>query len=1032
MASRWVQILAFRRFQSRVLGLGARAISVSVLTILFCSGSPAHAGLSAEADSLDLMVRELAADGRFSEAAMLASELKELDASLGADPYILRWYDVWISTLEASSRLDDDGKQALADANALETTIKRETGVGRFSVAEQQIRLQMELRASALGPDHPEAAYSKISLSSCLMSLGRLWDAEEPAREAGRAIRDAFGDRHFLSLSALGMVAQIEVAQGEYESAQKLFDEIVTLRRNRFGKTDPMLATSLSALANVHLEQKSTLRAERLLREALNINRDGEFEWIPRGENFRATQKVELFRDLARVLLEKGDYAGASSAADQALDLLEKTGMDRPILTTDILGVTARALAETGAYEDAITTAARLLESRRDRVGSRHPEIVEALSELARIEGEAGQWESSAQNWERAHELAVEILGPEHPTTLELFDHLVAARLQLGAYTVVDSLLRASLTPERRSGTIQAMKNSGVLHLARANYETAEQHLTQSAANFEEARMKAGQGIDRATFGEAPYFFLAAAQLGQGKGDPAWNSVEKGQGRVLIDLLTEAGGRRLPAETNAALIDLYKWVDRTEREFDAIQHAAKTDESAQADLGAALDRKIQAQADLVALETTVAEGYPVPSGRPFELDRVQASLSEGSAVLGWLDVHIRPDVVRSWAYVVRPEGAVRWIELESSTSIARFANFRDRIAQTLDSVLGARPSASLDRESTEIWANRFAPLHEHLVGIDHLVVVGTGAMSGVPLESLRNADGNYLGERYSISYVPSATVHAWIRERARVPNETAESALFVGDPPFREEHLSVEQPTGDRTTSVAMSTLRGALSGNRHALQLLPRLWWSRQEVLNSAEHFAEASVLLGADASERELGRLAESGALSRFHSLHFATHALVDAQSPQRSALALSQVGLLDENEAISGDQPIEDGLLSARDIVRTWDLNAELIVLSACETGLGRRVVGEGYVGFSHAFLQAGANTVVASLWKVDDRATALLMSQFYEQWKTAPRERPLANALRDAQHWLRTYVEADGTQPYAHPAYWSGFVLIGNPG
>jgi tetratricopeptide (TPR) repeat protein len=420
--------------------------------------------LNAEGDSLDVVIRELAADGQFAEAATRAIELRELDESLGADPYILRWYDVWIGTLEASSHLDDAGKQALADANALETTIKRYTGNGRFSAAERQIRRQMELRASALGPEHPEVAYSRITLSRCLMSLGKLWEAEEPARAAGNALRDAFGDRHFLSLSALGMIAQIEVAQGEYESARTIFDEIVTLRRNRFGKTDPMLATSLSALANVYLEQKSTLRAERLLREALNINRDAEFEWIPRGENFRASQKVELFRDLARVLLEKGDYAGASTAAHQALDLLENAGMDRPILTTDILGVTARASAETGAYEDAIATATRLFKSRRDRVGSRHPEIVEALSELARIEGEAGQWESSAQNWERAYDLAAEILGPVHPTTLELLDHLVAARLQLGAYTVADSLLRASLIPERESGTIEAMKNSGVLH----------------------------------------------------------------------------------------------------------------------------------------------------------------------------------------------------------------------------------------------------------------------------------------------------------------------------------------------------------------------------------------------------------------------------------------------------------------------------------------------------------------------------------------------------------------------------------------
>jgi len=139
------------------------------------------------------------------------------------------------------------------------------------------------------------------------------------------------------------------------------------------------------------------------------------------------------------------------------------------------------------------------------------------------------------------------------------------------------------------------------------------------------------------------------------------------------------------------------------------------------------------------------------------------------------------------------------------------------------------------------------------------------------------------------------------------------------------------------------------------------------------------------------------------------------------------LSQVDLPDALEAAIAGTRIYDGLVRAGEVVREWRLNAELVVLSACETGLGKKVVGEGYVGFAHAFLQAGARSVLVSLWKVDDEATGLLMRRFYEGWL----ERGLrkAEALRQAKRWLRAREDERGRQRFAHPYYWSAFVLIG---
>jgi CHAT domain-containing protein len=197
--------------------------------------------------------------------------------------------------------------------------------------------------------------------------------------------------------------------------------------------------------------------------------------------------------------------------------------------------------------------------------------------------------------------------------------------------------------------------------------------------------------------------------------------------------------------------------------------------------------------------------------------------------------------------------------------------------------------------------------------------------------------------------------------------------------------------------------------------------------------------LLLGLDASEQELVRLAESNQLSGFDCVHLATHAVVDDERPERSSVVLCQVGLPDPLEAALDGTRIYDGFLTAEEIVREWKLDADLVTLSACETGLGRRVAGEGYIGFAHAFLQVGARSLMVGLWKVDDEATSLLMRRFYENWtgsyagaRAGQTGEPMtkANALREAKMWLRQYEDDRGGTPFRHPYYWAAFVLIGD--
>ena len=259
------------------------------------------------------------------------------------------------------------------------------------------------------------------------------------------------------------------------------------------------------------------------------------------------------------------------------------------------------------------------------------------------------------------------------------------------------------------------------------------------------------------------------------------------------------------------------------------------------------------------------------------------------------------------------------------------------------------------------------------------------------------------------------------------------------------------------------------------------RLSGTRYEVTSLRRLFAEdepAELLLDSDASEQQLSERAHSGALGTYRYLHLATHGQVDDDSPLRSAVILSRDQLPDatrrERLLLEG-QPIPDGRLTAEEALQRWNLHAELVTLSACQTALGKYERGEGFVGFAQALILCGSRAVCLSLWKVDDAATALLMERFYQnlRGKRAGLSKPMAKAaaLAEAKAWLRELPRAEALEraaslsagvargprpklpplevppadkavpaaqaqpkedrPYAHPYYWAAFVLTGDP-
>jgi CHAT domain-containing protein len=284
-----------------------------------------------------------------------------------------------------------------------------------------------------------------------------------------------------------------------------------------------------------------------------------------------------------------------------------------------------------------------------------------------------------------------------------------------------------------------------------------------------------------------------------------------------------------------------------------------------------------------------------------------------------------------------------------------------------------------------------------------LIIVPDGVLHYLPFEALIH-NKRYLVEDHEISYLPSASMLGlWHDSRNRIETEYEMEFLAFGDPIFRpgqkaSGHKQVRSSNNDMVRQ--MQDSRG------FHLAPLPR---TRDEVEYIASLFPtdRREVYLGKDSTEEAV----KQKPLNRYRRLHFATHSLIDERSTSRSAVVLTQ-----------DNDPEEDGFLEVSEISEL-DLDCELVVLSACQTGRGQLLTGEGIVGLSRAFLIAGARSLVVSLWNVSEISTSQLMKDFYRHLISKASN---AAALRRAK--LQMLQSGRETR---HPYYWAPFIITGKP-
>jgi CHAT domain-containing protein/predicted negative regulator of RcsB-dependent stress response len=361
----------------------------------------------------------------------------------------------------------------------------------------------------------------------------------------------------------------------------------------------------------------------------------------------------------------------------------------------------------------------------------------------------------------------------------------------------------------------------------------------------------------------------------------------------------------------------------------------------------------------------------------------------------------------------------------------------EQLTREVRSLLTARPgdntsiadneqsrAAELDqqywRKAAELSRTLFGPVAQRL-GNKRLLIVAEGALQYLPFEALpapetaeesvgkptTTSDPVPLAIRHEVVYLPSASTLIALRRQAALSIAAPKSVFVLADPVFDKGDPRVKMFDA-RANEADGSAARLATLKNAGGINF-PRLPSTRQEAETIVSLIPENARAVATDfAANRALALSAE---LARYQIVHIATHSVVNSQHPELSGIILSMV-----NER--GQE--EDGFLQLHDIY-SLKLGAELVVLSACNTALGKEVRGEGLIGLTRGFMYAGTSSVVASLWKVDDAASAELMTHFYKAMFED--NLPPAAALKSAKEamWRQKH--------WRSPYYWSAFVLQG---
>ncbi|WP_164002393.1 CHAT domain-containing tetratricopeptide repeat protein [Pyxidicoccus caerfyrddinensis] len=919
---------------------------------------------------------------------------------------------------------------------------------GLYGRAEPLYSRALAIREAALGKSHPLVAESLSGLASIYMIRG-LYSRAAPLDARAMAVSEAaLGKNPPDVAGSLTRLANLYGEQGLYARAEPLLIRALALREAALGKSHPLVAESLSDLASTYQGQGLFHRAEPLLRRALAIQEvslGGNHPYVAWG-----------LAELGHLYLAQGLYGQAKPLYERVLSIAEVTFGKDHFYVAWVLGRLGNLYELQGLYDQAEPLYARALEILEAVLGKSHPSVARPLIGLANVYQSQELYGQAAPLHLRALAIREAALGKHHPEVAESLIHLGGLYSAQGLYGQAQPLYERALailevTYGKRHPSVAATLNHlAVARLSRNRLDDAlplftrafamvEQRLRQEALVFSEPRLtrflQLLRGDEERLYAllrahpddvRVLRLVLGAALLFKGRSVEESAGISRTVYRGLGEQDRDTFERLRGLRTQLAQLSLQ---GPGSLPLPVYQQRLES----LSEQGAALEADLaQRSAPLRALAAQPAPAEIV--------DRVASSLLKDGALVELLTYADRPLVLepgapepqrpgplRYLALVLFPDATIRFRDLGPAEPI-------DRAASRLRDALANR-DADFQDSAQALYQLAFQPLLPLLGTTRRLFLSPDGQLALVPFAALH--DGHqFLVDVFDVTYVPSG------RSLLSRPLESdaPDSVVVLAAPDFSARSFSKGTPSAEAARSGPdgrfFSTLRADLASRAWAPTPLPG---TRQEAESIKRLLPRAELFLGAEATKERLLHLPPPAIL------HLATHGFFLEDAPQSpDSRAVVHFGALGEDPAapnppdpllrsglVLAEAPVpvpvgsspgapssDSALVTALELASLNLWGTQLVVLSACDTGRGDVMLGQGVYGLRRAFLVAGAETVVMSLWKVNDDTTRQLMESYYRNLLAGQGR---ATALREAMLWLRA------TRP--HPHDWAPFIALG---
>jgi tetratricopeptide (TPR) repeat protein len=982
------------------------------------------------------------------------------------------------------------GEEHPATANTYDLMALNLRAEGKYDQAELLYRKVLAIRRKLLGEEHPATANTYNYLGYTLHAQGK-YDLAEPLFHKALAIRrKVVGEEHHDTAASYNNLAYNFHAQGKYDQAEPLHHKALAIRRKLLGEEHRATAQSYNNLAVNLRDQGKYDKAEPLLVKALAIHRKAL------GEEHRDT--ATSYSNLAINLQAQGNYDEAEPLHFKALVIHRKALGEQHSDTATSYYCLAGNLQDQGKCDKAEPLFRKALAIRRKALGEQHHDTANSYYSLAANLQAQGKCDKAEPLFRKALAIYRKVLGDEHPHTANSYHKLAYNLMAQGKYDQAEhQAVRAVQAFDRarwhfattgidRAAETTRLSPYGLLTtlLARkGSHDLAWQRFEHSLARGsgdELARRLRWPQADRDRLGSLRFRLHRLDQLIEqtllSQGDAAGHkkrredllgqrlrlaqeiqdfgtALEKRHGVAAGQVFSRASLQKaLPAD--AAFVG---WVDVDKEHWGVLLKA--TGEPVWVALPGTGEKKTWTDKDNnlpARLRQAVISGKGdwKPLAKQLYLQR-----------LGPLAGHLKG--IRRLIFLPAP--AMDGLPLETliegyTISYAASGTFFAHL-QSLPPTKNKRLLALADPVfATRKAANQNLPPRGLL--ITFVLPQGNAARRGLKVDDVLLdyagvvlKDVAHLGQLLQAHAGKEAVAVQFWRDGTISTRDLKPGPLGIALDKRSARQALAERYRIDKLVASTRSGEAGTwadLPGTRVEVEGLRTLAGDQR-----------ATVLTDSQASQQKLAELAGAGALAKYRFLHLATHGSTDARVPLQSALILSRDQLPDPMKQLESGKPVYTGRLTAAEVLASWKLDAELVTLSACQSGLGKHEHGEGFVGFAQAFILAGSRSVLLSLWKVDDGATALLMQRFYANLlgKREGLKKPLAKAeaLAEAKAWLRglsreealkRWAGAQGgvargkrkklpllpavpksgdkaDRPYAHPYYWAAFILVGRP-